>query len=297
MVHQRWKERCWIVDGHNAIFGLPALCSLQTRGERQQARRDFETLLEPFARSLRRPLLVVYDGNQLLPNPDARDCAWLQTLYSQPPEEADDRIVFLAQQMERRGQAVTIVTNDRRSLCPRLPRGVNVISVQDFRDRFLYPGSRPVGAEKRISEEDRRELEEVFLKRDQEIQTSARRGARRREREAAQRWRARLGAPRPLREDGQWSTLEEESHRVASREGDGGADMRWRPDARERVREQPRAPEPDPRAVREDAAAGGEAAREARKVKRERGLRRQKRRLERLRRGKRRAGPRQGRKG
>jgi predicted RNA-binding protein with PIN domain len=278
-VSDRWKRRLWIVDGHNAIFTLPDLCRLQTEGARQAARRALERLLEPFAGQLARPLLIVYDGNELPANPDASRSSALHTLYSQPPEEADDRIVFLATEARRRDQSVSIVTNDRRSLQVRLPQDVPVIPVEEFCRRFLLDSAAPETDEKQVSERARQEIAGMFLDRAPEIQEGARRGARQRERRALARWRSRRGDP--------------------DNPAGGGADARGReaPGAEPGWRPPPVGPTRLPRergpgmqrSTKQDEAPAQDAleqsAREARQARKRRGARKQQRRLAARRRG------------
>lgn len=212
-MREAWKKRLWIVDGHNAIFAIPRLSARQLAGERQEARRGLEAMLAPFAGRLLQPMIIVYDGNRLLPNPDASDTPQLRTLYSQPPEEADDRIAFLAGEALRRGGGVTVVSNDRRSLGPRLPAGALQWSIEEFVARCLLPAR---AEESEGADEARRagppggegfeDLEAHFLARGEEIERRARERARRLERDARTRWEARVGDPRAaearLREGG-----------------------------------------------------------------------------------------------
>ncbi len=195
-MREAWKRRVWIVDGHNAIFALPFLSRLQQEGERQQARRQLEEILRPFAAKLDHPVAVVYDGNRLLPNPEACETGHLRTLYSQPPEEADDRIVFLAAEEQRRGRTVAVVSNDRRSLQPRLPRGAVVMSVEGFWERCLQPSAAP--AEPALPSGDFDDIAQHFLERRGEIERGARSRARGLEKQAAQQWRERTPQGRAL---------------------------------------------------------------------------------------------------
>ncbi len=284
MAYERWKRRLWIIDGHNAIFALPRLCQLQRDGDKQQARHELEALLEPFARSLRRCMVVVYDGNEMLRNPDAGERGGLQTQYSQPPEEADDRIVFLAEQALGRGESVAIVTNDRRSLCPRLSSEAQVLAVEEFRDRFLH-AQRSDGEEKQISAEDQREIASMFMARESEIQDSARQGARRREREAAGRWQTRVGVA------GAGGSGESESPHAmeAERHARRIRADRGQPNVRHLGSEGEPAGKVGAARGGHDPAPGGatgesEEAKRVRAAKRRRGLRQQKRRLEQRRR-------------
>jgi predicted RNA-binding protein with PIN domain len=119
---QRYR---WIVDGHNAIFAHAELESLQTGGERAEARRMLEVMFDRLAVENGIDVLIVYDGNRIERNPDARREGRIRTQYSSSPdEEADDRILFLVQQEVRKGSKIAVVTSDRATLGARLPAGV-----------------------------------------------------------------------------------------------------------------------------------------------------------------------------
>ncbi|MBD3161093.1 MAG: hypothetical protein GF346_02875 [Candidatus Eisenbacteria bacterium] len=115
----------WIVDGHNVIFAHPLLETLQRGGERREARRRLEAMLERLIARTRNRILVVYDGNRIERDPDARRGRSLRTQYSDPPEEADDRILRVTARLLRREPEVVaaVVTNDR-ALVERLPERV-----------------------------------------------------------------------------------------------------------------------------------------------------------------------------
>ena len=187
------RGKVWIVDGHNAIFALPSLSRLQREGDRSGARQELEALLESFASRLTGTVLIVYDGNAMPRNPDAVAGPHLQTLFSQPPEEADDRIVFLTEQALNKGRAVTVVTNDRRSLAPRLPKEARVLGVDEFRERHLAPPAAGEGDEAPLG--DFSDIERHFLEREDEIQEKARRSARQLQRQGERRWVARNRPP------------------------------------------------------------------------------------------------------
>ena len=278
----RWRKRRWIIDGHNAIFALPGLGRLQREQRRQEARDELERLLLPFASQLEKPLSIIYDGNEFTANPDARTHGNLLTYYSQPPEEADDRIVYLAQQAVGAGESLAIVTDDRRTLGNRLPEGVQLWGVRDFWDRFLETRDAqepdpPAGAG--LSAADKDEIAAMFLERSSQIEANARRGAKRRERDAVSTWETRTASAR-VSED-----LPEKDGRpdpVTDK-----LDIGWDP---KRVFESPNKGGTPPSAAgsteqerskatrnEADLEKQQEAAREARKA---RGARKQKRRLE-----------------
>jgi predicted RNA-binding protein with PIN domain len=307
VIRDQWRHKLWIIDGHNTIFALPELHRLQMRGERRAARSALEAMLRPFAAYLDRPLTIVYDGNQIERNPEAGVSAGIRVLFSQwPEEEADDRVVFLAEQARARGEAVAVVTNDQRSLAARLPAGAQVLAVEEFQDRCLRPDA-PVrdDAEKRIAERDRQEIEAAFLGREEEIADRARRGVRRRERDLARLWRARAGGVQPPSEPGTGPAAERDSEEEPAHrwtwviDGKPAPAPRARADSGRGVRDDAGSPEKQPPAgqpgvqgqVQPESPEAREArespaAREAREARRRRGQRKQARRLEQMRRNK-----------
>ena len=122
----------WIIDGHNAIFGVPEWEDLQVAGRRREARHGLEASLEAFGRAIGARITIVYDGNRLERNPDAVSWPHLRTEYSFPPEEADDRIRFLAACSVRDGEHPVVVTSDRRTLAATLVLGARSMDVRHF---------------------------------------------------------------------------------------------------------------------------------------------------------------------
>jgi hypothetical protein len=133
----------WIVDGHNAIFAVRAWEDLQVAGRRREARQALERSLEEFGRAIGCQISVVYDGNTLERNPDALVLPHLRTEYSNPPEEADDRVVFLATRALREGERPLVVTSDQKTLAGRLPAGVRCLEVDRFFRRVVPTLLRP----------------------------------------------------------------------------------------------------------------------------------------------------------
>ncbi len=130
---ERHPERfLWIVDGHNAIFAVSEWEGLQVEGRRRDARMSLEGSLETFGRAAGTQVYVVYDGNHMERNPDAVDRLHLHTEYSLPPEEADDRIRFVASRALQEGRHPVVVTSDRRTLADSLPPGVRWMEVRVF---------------------------------------------------------------------------------------------------------------------------------------------------------------------
>jgi predicted RNA-binding protein with PIN domain len=280
---ERWKQRLWIIDGHNLIFSLPTTNRLQRGGEGQAARSELERILAPFARVLSRHLIIVYDGNELLPNPEAGEQRGFQILFSQPPEEeADDRIIFLAKQACDRHEPVTIVTDDRRTLSSRLPLAAQVVGIAEFRQRFLQPLAPAAPDEKSVPADTRQELENLFLSRDAEKQKSRYESARQRARAGMKRWQ-RIHGNRSDSPD----TVDGEANYI---DDDGEPIEHYRPSrapvlgAKAYRKDEPRQP-----ANPEKTAAGlaklkaeeqlKRQAKEAKEARKKRGERRQQRRL------------------
>jgi predicted RNA-binding protein with PIN domain len=140
--HGGWIDRPsevrWIIDGHNAIFAVREWEDLQITGRKREARRALEENLEAFGRAIGSQIVVVYDGNEMERNPDAVSSPHLRTEYSYPPEEADDRIRYLAMQALREGEKPVVVTSDRRTLSDSLPTGARSLEVGRFY-RDVYP--------------------------------------------------------------------------------------------------------------------------------------------------------------
>ncbi len=132
----------WIIDGHNVIFAVPQWESLQIEGRRAEARGALEEMLESLGRAWGVQIWLVFDGNHLERNPHQGVWPHLRAEYSNPPEEADDRILYLAGQALRAGERPLVVTSDRRTLVGRLPRGATSMGAGAFiawSRQFLRP--------------------------------------------------------------------------------------------------------------------------------------------------------------
>jgi len=156
----------WIFDGHNAIFAVRDWEDLQLAGSKREARRALEESLETFGRAIGAQVWIVYDGNQLERNPDAISGPYLRTVYSFPPEEADDRIVHLARQSLQQGERPVVVTSDRRTLASNLPPGTRCLDVDAFYRR-IYP--RWVRRPEKWEPEGMEDVERHFLGEDKGV--------------------------------------------------------------------------------------------------------------------------------
>jgi predicted RNA-binding protein with PIN domain len=152
----------WIVDGHNAIFAVPEWEELQVAGQRREARHGLEESLEAFGRAVGARITVVYDGNHQDRNPDAVSWPHQRTEYSFPPEEADDRIRFLAERSVRDGEHPVVVTSDRRTLAATLAPGARSMDVRHF---FRRVHARALFVPEKRSVDGLDEIERHFLSR------------------------------------------------------------------------------------------------------------------------------------
>lgn len=133
----------WLIDGHNAIFTHPELEALQVEGSRAEARRRLEVIVERIGALHGFDAVIVYDGNRMERNPDARRLGRVRTVYSNgPDEEADDRIVLMAAAWVREGARVAVVTSDRATLAARLPGGVRIVPPSEMFRRGVPPPER-----------------------------------------------------------------------------------------------------------------------------------------------------------
>src|SRR2546422_1040428 len=174
-------RRIWIVDGHNMIFALRRLQGLQIAGHGDEARRELEERLRRFAQTKRQDVLVVFDGNDLLWNPDVLREPFFEVVYAAPREGgADARIIHAARSGQQQGRRVTVVTDDINTLARKLPERVDHLGVQAFRLKYM---DHPAGRTSKRVEGDfsgvERELEALAAGRRRDGSPGGRRRARR----------------------------------------------------------------------------------------------------------------------
>ena len=163
-------NRIWIMDGHNMIFAIPGLQRLQVSDRREEARAGLADRLERFAMARGEKVLVVFDGNQMLSNPDAVDKPLFEVVYSRRGEGvADDRILHEARRCHERGLVVTVVTNDVQTLARDLPHGVLHLGVAEFWLKHIekvtkQPGARGHREDDKRTKGDFSDLEREMLK-------------------------------------------------------------------------------------------------------------------------------------
>jgi predicted RNA-binding protein with PIN domain len=154
-------SRHWILDGHNIIFAIGGLQTLQTSQRGTEARSLLVERLRTFAHQCGERVLVVFDGNELATDPDALRTGLFEVVYTRRGHQvADDRILSEARRSAQRGDAVTVVTNDRNTLGNLLPRGVRRIGVREFWLTHIEPRPRE---EEKPARGDFADIEQALL--------------------------------------------------------------------------------------------------------------------------------------
>ena len=147
-------KRIWIMDGHNIIFAVPSLQSLQVSDRRDEARQTLAERLERFAHTRGEKVLIVFDGMNLPSNPDANRRGIFEVTYMHQGEGgADTRIIYEARQRLEQGHPVTVVTNDVSTLARHLPRSVDHLGVREFWLKHI--DKRAASASSAVSSGDR----------------------------------------------------------------------------------------------------------------------------------------------
>jgi predicted RNA-binding protein with PIN domain len=138
----------WLIDGYNVIRRDPELSGLDRRSL-EQGRQALLSLLARVARSSQDDFVVVFDGVR---GGAGSPAAWrVRTLFSRPPETADDVLIRLAREG---GAGVAVVTSDRAVQEAARRARTAVVSADAFLGRLGAIGSpagrpveRPWGAE------------------------------------------------------------------------------------------------------------------------------------------------------
>lgn len=113
-----------VIDGYNLLFQLGLLSSKDL----EEAREILLDMLSEYGKAKKRSILVVFDGKKVAPGGGpARK--WVRTIFTTPPETADDRIVKMAQVM--REQAM-VVSGDRGVILRIMPFNCPHAEVNDF---------------------------------------------------------------------------------------------------------------------------------------------------------------------
>lgn len=105
----------YFVDGHNLILGTRPLSDRLALDGRRASRDEAEDLILGWAeREGSVEVRLIYDGREFeTGHPGNRDAGPLAVRFTDPPAEADDRIVFEASREAGAGLSVTVVTGDQ----------------------------------------------------------------------------------------------------------------------------------------------------------------------------------------
>ena len=150
----------WIVDGHNLLLSLPRWARLHRLGREREAREALDRWIEAFGRAVGVKPWLVYDGAEVEVRREGFDAPHLRILYTHPPAEADDHIRVLAAAAVHAGEAVCVVSSDRRTLANSLPQDVCILSVSAFGSLHQKCVNLP---EKWVPPEDLDDVERHFL--------------------------------------------------------------------------------------------------------------------------------------
>ena len=156
------SKRIWVLDGHNLIFAIPTLRSLQKDGRGEEARDGLAGALERFAHERQEQVLLVFDSRDPSPGPAAIRRPMLEVVFARGGAGAADiRILQEANRLLKRGHPVTVVTDDVRTLAGRLPRGVHHLVVAEF---WLKHIETAAGAEEKRVEGDYSDVEREMIR-------------------------------------------------------------------------------------------------------------------------------------
>lgn len=153
--------RLWVLDGHNMIFAIEDLQRHQVEGRGEEARGRLVEALERFAHRRGEKVLIVFDGHALPSRPEIRASSVVEVAYGRRGGGgADRRILIEARGRAERGLAVTVVTDDIRTLAIDLPRGVRHLGVREFWQEHI---DRPRGDDEKPVAGDFSDIEQAML--------------------------------------------------------------------------------------------------------------------------------------
>jgi len=137
--------KLYFVDGHNLILTTRALTELLEQEGERASREGAEALILAGARRTRGVRVrLVYDGRDLAGgHPGSRDDGPLAVRFAHPPSEADDQIVYEAEEAAKRGEAVVLVTDDKELGRKVRRTGGRVLPVSSFYRLLTQPPESP----------------------------------------------------------------------------------------------------------------------------------------------------------
>jgi predicted RNA-binding protein with PIN domain len=124
----------WLIDGYNVIRRDPELAGID-RKSLEAGRRELLRLVARVARGCRDEFLVVFDGARV--GTTAPAAGQVRTLFSRPPDRADDVLARLARQ---HGAGAIVVTSDAAIQASARRARAAVVSADAFLERAVPPG-------------------------------------------------------------------------------------------------------------------------------------------------------------
>ncbi len=162
--------RLYIVDGYNFIIEDPDLSNVLDREGLMRARRVFRDDVGAFARRNGCRVRIIFDGaTDTMSHDDRFADDHVDVSFTSGEEKADERVVAVALEARRRGEAPTIVSNDRTGVRePLAARGFTLITTKEFAGLIReIPRRRELRSEA-LSEDEKLRIAEEFLARDAE---------------------------------------------------------------------------------------------------------------------------------
>jgi predicted RNA-binding protein with PIN domain len=124
----------YIIDGYNVILNRKAFRQGRSVNE---SREYFTRLLDAYASKKKVEITVVWDGTGN-PSGNQKGGRRIKSVYSNPYQNADEKIVRLVERMQNRRRA-TVVTDDRRHIVGIVKSlGARSMKVKDFLDMIGY---------------------------------------------------------------------------------------------------------------------------------------------------------------
>ena len=163
---ERRAVKLYLVDGHNLIFRSRALWEVLHYEGKSASREEAERMILRWARRAgERRVLLVYDGKTFPGgHPGNRDEGPLRVRFTDPPAEADDRIVYEARREGERRGMVVVVTGDRALAAEARRAGAETIAPDAFLALLTAPAAEKE-KEARFSAEEREALAEEQMRR------------------------------------------------------------------------------------------------------------------------------------
>ncbi|MBN1826925.1 MAG: NYN domain-containing protein [Candidatus Eisenbacteria bacterium] len=158
--------KLYLVDGYNLIFNSRRLSELLHYDGRRASREEAERVILRWARAAGDVrVLLVYDGKRFSGgHPGNRDEEPLLVRFTDPPAEADDRIVYEAGRAAGRFGRVFVVSDDRGLREAARAAGADTVDIESYLRAIFTPGAEPF-KEARFSDEEAAEIAEEQMRR------------------------------------------------------------------------------------------------------------------------------------